>query len=79
MTREKAVFLLTEKIKKKLYFFLVNTKNISSHVLKIAAILLVLRTHEITDILKHSMKYIWFSSTKSKYALFIEYSLFVGQ
>ena len=36
--------------KKKIYLFSVNTKNISSHVLKISAISLVLRTHEITDI-----------------------------
>ena len=41
-------FPSTEKIKK--YFFGVKTKNISSHVLKILAISLVLRTREITDI-----------------------------
>ena len=45
-------FPLNGKNKKKIYFFSVNTKNISSHVLKISAILLVLRTREITDILK---------------------------
>ena len=41
---------LTDKIKNKIYLFSVNTKNNSSHVLKISAILLVLRTREITDI-----------------------------
>ena len=40
-----------KKNKKKIYFFFsANTKNISSHVLKISAISLVLRTREITDI-----------------------------
>ena len=43
-------FPLNEKNKKKIYFLSVNTKNISSHVLKISAISLVLRTREITDI-----------------------------
>ena len=43
-------FPLTEKIKRKFTFFEVNTKYISSHVLKISAISLVLRTREITDI-----------------------------
>ena len=43
-------FLLTEKNKKKIYFFSANTKNISSHVLKISPISLVLRTREFTDI-----------------------------
>ena len=44
------------KNKKKIYFFSVNTKNISSHVLKISeisrvrTISLVLRTREISDI-----------------------------
>ena len=37
-------------MKKKIYFLSVNTKNISSNVLKISAISLVLRTREITDI-----------------------------
>ena len=41
-------FLLNGKNKKKIYFS-VNTKNISSNVLKISAISLVLRTREITD------------------------------
>ena len=43
-------FALNGKNKKKNYFFSINTKNISSHVLKISAILLVLRTRENTDI-----------------------------
>ena len=43
-------FLFNGKNKKKIYFFSVNTKNVSSHVLKISAISLVLRTREITDI-----------------------------
>ena len=43
-------FPLYGKNKKKIYFFEVNTKNISSHVLKISAISLVLSTCEITDI-----------------------------
>ena len=38
---------LNGKNKKKIYFFSVNTKNISSHVLKISAISLVLRIREI--------------------------------
>ena len=43
-------FPLHVKNKRKIYFFSVNTKNISSHVLKISAISLVLRTRKITDI-----------------------------
>ena len=43
-------FPLYGKNKKKIYFFSVNTKNISAHVLKISAISLVLRTREISDI-----------------------------
>ena len=46
----KEVFPLYGKNKKKIYFFLVDTKNISSHVLKISAISLVLCTREIKDI-----------------------------
>ena len=44
------VFPLNGKNKKKIYLFSVYFKNISSHVLKISAISLVLRTREITDI-----------------------------
>ena len=43
-------FPLYGKNKKKIYLFSVHTKNISSHVLKISAISLVLRTREISDI-----------------------------
>ena len=43
-------FLLYGKNKKKIYFFSVNTKKISSHMSKISAISLVLRTREISDI-----------------------------
>ena len=43
-------FPLYGKNKKKIYFFSVNTENISSHVLKISAISLVLRTREFSDI-----------------------------
>ena len=51
MARKKVKFFsLTEKNKKKIYIFTVNTKNISSHVLKISVTSLVLRTREITDI-----------------------------
>ena len=49
MTKVK-FFPLYGKNKKKIYFFSVNTKNISSHVLKISAVSLVLRTCEISDI-----------------------------
>ena len=50
MKKVKFFFPSTEKIKRKFTFFSVNTKNISSHVLKISAISLVLRTREISDI-----------------------------
>ena len=43
-------FPLFGKNKKKISFFLVNTKNISSHVLKISAHSFVLCTREISDI-----------------------------
>ena len=48
--KQLSFFSLNGKNKKKIYLFSVNTKNISSHVLKISAISLVLRTREITDI-----------------------------
>ena len=49
--KEKSKFFpITGKNKKKIYFFLVNIKNITSHVLEISAISLVLCTREITDI-----------------------------
>ena len=58
MTRKKVSFdavcfplvLLEKKNKKKIYFLSVNTKNISSHVLKISENSLVLCTREFTDI-----------------------------
>ena len=46
------------KIKKKMFFFSVNTKDISSHILKISSISLVLRTREKLIFSTHSMKYI---------------------
>ena len=49
MNRKKIGFPLIRKIKK-ILFFSVNTKNISSHGLKLSAISLVLHTREITDI-----------------------------
>ena len=55
------------KNKKKIYFFSVNTKNFSSHVLKISAISLV----KLLIFSTHSMKYIWYSPQKSKYPLYI--------
>ena len=58
MTRKKVSFdavcfplvLVEKNIKKKIYCFSVNTKTISSHVLKIIENSLVLRTREFTDI-----------------------------
>ena len=73
---KKLSFSLNGKNKKKIYFFSAYTKNISSHVLKILAISLVLRTREILIFSTHSMKYIWYSPQKSKYPLCRkEYSL----
>ena len=59
-------FPLHGKNKKKIYFiFLVNIKNISSHVLKVSAISLVLCTHEITDVFnKFNVIYLVFTSRK---------------
>ena len=50
MKKKLSFSLNRKKNKKKIHFFSVNTKNISSHVLKIPAVSLVLRTREITDI-----------------------------
>ena len=58
------VFPLNGKNKKKIYFFSVNTKNISS-VLKISAIALVLHTREITDIF-NTFDEIYLAFTKKK-------------
>ena len=54
------------KIKRKFTFFPANTKNISSHVLKISAISLALRTREITDIF-NSFYEIYLVLTTKKY------------
>ena len=62
-------FPLTEKIKRKFTFFWANTKNISSHVLKILAISLVLRTREFTDIFNTFVE-IYLIFTYPLYALF---------
>ena len=63
-------FPLYGKNKKKIYFFSVNTKNISSHVLKISAISLVLRTREISDIFNTFDEIYLVSPQKSKYPLY---------
>ena len=49
----------------KIYFFSLNTENISAHVLKISAISLVLRTGEITDIF-NTFDEIYFVFTSKK-------------
>ena len=73
MTRKKVnsdavcfpLVLLEGKNKKKIYFFSVNTKNISSHVLKLSEVSLVLRTREFTDIfITFDEIYLVFSSKK---------------
>ena len=75
MTRKKVSFdavcfpfvLLEKKInKKKIYFFSANTKNISSHVLKISENLLVLCTREFTDIFITFDEIYFISPQKSK-------------
>ena len=63
-------FPLYGKNKKKIYFFSVNTKNISSNVLKISAISLVLRTREISDIFNTFDEIYLVFTEKSKYPLF---------
>ena len=68
---KKGFFPLNGKNKKKIYFFEVNTKNISSHVLKISAISLVLRTQKLLIFSTHSMKYTRYLPKKSKYPVFI--------
>ena len=55
----------------KIHFFLVNTKNIAPHVLKISAISLVLRTCEITDIFNTFDEIYWYSLHNSKFPLYI--------
>ena len=58
-------FPLYGKNKKKIYFFSVNTKYISSHVLKISVTPLVLRTREISDIF-NTFDEIYLVSTEKK-------------
>ena len=65
-------FPLYGKNKKKIYFFPVNTKNISCHVFKISAISRVRSTREIADIFNTFNEiYLVFTPKKSKYPLFI--------
>ena len=48
-----------------------NTKYISSNVLKISAISRVRSTSEIADIFStHQMKYVWYLSKKSKFSFY---------
>ena len=77
--KEVKFFPFTEKIKRKFTLFSVNTKNISSHVLKIAAISLVLRTHEITDIFNtfDEIPYVWYSPQKRKFPLYVALKFYV--
>ena len=63
-------FPLYRKNKKKIYFFSVNTKNISSHVLKISAITLVLHTREISYIFNTFDEIYLVFTQKSKYPLY---------
>ena len=63
-------FPLYGKNKKKIYFLSVNTKNISSHMLKISAISLVLRTREISDIFNTFDEIFMVFTEKRKYPLF---------
>ena len=57
---------------KKIYFFLVNIKNISSHVLKMSAVSLVLRTREITDIFNTFDEiYLVFISKKLTFSIYL--------
>ena len=70
-------FPLTEKNKKKIYFFSVNTKNISSHVLKISVISFVLRTREITDIFyTFDVIYLVFTSKRVNITISLSLSLY---
>ena len=69
-----SVFLFTEKIKRKFTFFSVNTKYISSHVLKISAISLVLRTRVIADIFNTFDEIYSVFTSKKVNILFLFYS-----
>ena len=63
---------------KKNIFFAVNTKYISSHVLKISETSLVLRTREITDIFNAFDEIYLVSPQISKYPLYIFQSTYYG-
>ena len=69
--KDEKFFPLMEKSKKKIYFYLVNTKNISSHLLKISAISLIYALIRLLIFSTHLMKYIWYSPQKSKFPLFV--------
>ena len=56
-------------MKIKFTLFLVNTKTISSHVLKVSENSLVLCTREFTDIFITFDEIFWYSPQKSKYPL----------
>ena len=56
--------------KKGNFFFSVNTKNISSHVLKFHSCYALVK---LLIFSKHSMKYIWYSLPKSKSILYLLY------
>ena len=61
-----------EKNKKKIYFFEVNSKHISSHVLKISVNSLVLRTREFTDIfITFDEIYLVFTSKKVNILMYL--------
>ena len=65
---KKVSFPLNGKNKKKIYFLSVNTKNNSSHVLKISGCYALVKFLIVSI---HSMKCIWYSSQKRKYPLYI--------
>ena len=49
-----------------IYFLEVNTKYMSSNVLKISAFSRMRSTSEIDNIFKHEMKYVWYLPKKKK-------------
>ena len=53
-----------------IYFFEVNTKDISSNVLKISVISQVRSTSEIADIFTYEIKYFWYLPKKSKFSFY---------
>ena len=72
-------FPTMEKEKKDYLFFEVNTKNMSSHVLKISAISLVLRPREITDIFNTIDEIIFGIHLKKLNILYLSYDTAVIQ